>query len=139
MSIRLDLRIETDLRGLEQTALLLQTPMLLNAFLNIASARSWLAPTLGVMRLHAYLVQALVPGKATPPQAQLPGFDGAVSTSEKQDLAAFVRDLQENGDERAVEASKALENWGALEVVDMGFKGTYDTLLVMRNVNTVSK
>ncbi|KAF8554965.1 translocation protein sec63 [Imleria badia] len=118
------LRLDLGSKALEreQTALLLQTPMLLNAFLNIASARSWLAPALGVMRLHAYLVQALVPGKATPAQAQLPGFDSTVSASEKQDLATFVRDLKESGDDRAVEAGKALENWGALEVVDMGFK-----------------
>ncbi|KAF9224450.1 translocation protein sec63 [Gyrodon lividus] len=56
----------------EQTYLLLQTSALLNALLTIASARSWLSPTLGVMRLHAYIVQALVPGKSVLPQAQLP-------------------------------------------------------------------
>lgn len=104
--------------------------MLLNAFLNIASARSWLAPSLGIMRLHAYLIQALVPGKAIPLQAQLPGFDSTASSSGKQDLATFVRDLKESGDERAPEASKALENWGTLEIVDMGFKGMI--VLVMR-------
>lgn len=115
----------------EQTSLLLQTPMLLNALLNIASARSWLSPTLGVMRLHAYLVQALLPSKSTPPQAQLPGFQSAVSSSGKQDLAAFVHDLKESGDQRAPEAGKALEDWQTLEVVDMGFKGMSDMVFVM--------
>lgn len=105
--------------------------MLLNAFLNIASARSWLAPSLGIMRLHAYLVQALVPGKATL-QAQLPGFDSATPSSGKQDLATFVRDLKESGDKRAPEASKALESWGTLDIVDIGFKGTCNTVLVKR-------
>lgn len=75
------------------------------------------------MRLHAYLVQALVPGKATPLQAQLPGFDSTASSSGKQDLATFVHDLKKNGDERAPEASKALDSWGTLEVVDIAFKG----------------
>ncbi|KAG6374905.1 translocation protein sec63 [Boletus reticuloceps] len=118
------LRLELGSKALEreQTSLLLQTPMLLNAFLNVASARSWLAPTLGIMRLHAYIVQALVPGKVNSLQAQLPGFDGTSSNSGKQDLATFVRDLGESGDDRAVEASKALENLGTLEVVDLGFK-----------------
>ncbi|KAF8122761.1 translocation protein sec63 [Boletus edulis] len=127
------LRLELGSKALEreQTSLLLQTPMLLNAFLNVASARSWLAPTLGIMRLHAYIVQALVPGKVNSLQAQLPGFDGTSSNSGKQDLATIVRDLGESGDDRAVEASKALENLGTLEVVDFGFKGTYDTVLVL--------
>lgn len=125
-------RFGIHVRGLEQTSLLLQTPTLLNALLNIASARSWLAPTLGVMRLHAHLVQALVPGKTAPLQAQLPGFDSATSSSEKQDLATFVRDLKKSGDERAPEASKALESWGTLDVVDMAFKGAYDAVPVMR-------
>ncbi|KAG9317061.1 translocation protein sec63 [Chiua virens] len=118
------LRLDLGSKALEQeqASLLLQTPMLLNALLTIASARSWLAPTLGVMRLHAYLVQALVPGKATPIQAQLPGFDSTVLSTGKQDLATFVRELKENGDQRASEAGKALQSWGTLEIVDMGFK-----------------
>ena len=117
---------------LEQSALLLQTPMLLNAFLNIAMARSWLAPTLGIMRLHAYIVQALVPGKAAAAQAQLPGFDGTLSSG-KQDIVTFVRDLKKSGDERAIEANKALESWPSLEVLDIGFKGVCDVILVMRD------
>lgn len=82
------------------------------------------------MRLNAYLVQALVPGKDAPLQAQLPGFDSAASSSGKQDLATVVRKLKESGDECASEAGKALESWGTLEIVDMAFKGMY--VLVMR-------
>ena len=81
------------------------------------------------MRLHAYLVQALVPGKAASPQAQLPGFDTA-APSGKQDLATFVRDLKESGDKRALDAGKALQSWASLEVVDMGFKGMYDAVFI---------
>ena len=113
--------------------------MLLNALLNIASARSWLAPTLGVMRLHAYLVQALVPGKATPPQAQLPGFGSAAPNPRKQDLVTFVSNLKESGDKRAVEAGKALDSWGTLELVGMGFKGMYSPRPARFEVNTPSK
>ncbi|KAI9572465.1 translocation protein sec63 [Boletus coccyginus] len=118
------LRLDLGSKALEreQTSLLLQTPVLLNALLNIASARSWLAPTLGVMRLHAYLMQALVPGKATPRQAQLPGFDSSTPSSGKQDLVTFVNNLKESGDKRALEARKALESWGSLQLVGMGFK-----------------
>ncbi|KAG8218226.1 translocation protein sec63 [Butyriboletus roseoflavus] len=117
------LRLDLGSKALEQeqTSLLLQTPMLLTAFLNIASARSWLTPALGIIRLNAYLIQALVPGKATP-QAQLPGFDSAASSSGKQDLATFVRELKESGNGHASEASKTLESWGTLEIVDMVFK-----------------
>lgn len=113
--------------------------MLLNALLNIASARSWLAPTLGVMRLHAYLMQALVPGTATPRQAQLPGFDSSTPSSGKQDLVTFVNNLKESGDKRALEARKALESWGSLQLVGMGFKGKYSPCHGRFEVNTVSK
>ncbi|KAF9236397.1 translocation protein sec63 [Melanogaster broomeanus] len=93
------LRLDLGFKGLEQeqTTLLLQTPALLNALLNIATARSWLAPTLGVMRLHAYIMQALVPGKLMPPQAQFPGFD-------------------------TEEVNRVLDSCGSLEIVDIGFK-----------------
>ncbi|KIJ61032.1 hypothetical protein HYDPIDRAFT_138376 [Hydnomerulius pinastri MD-312] len=118
------LRLDLGSKALEQeqASLLLQSPMLLNALLSIAAARSWLAPTLGVMRLHAYITQALVPGKVTPSQAQLPGFDDSASTTGKQDVYAFVQALKESGDHRAEEAKKALDSWNSLEIVDMGFK-----------------
>ncbi|KIJ19749.1 hypothetical protein PAXINDRAFT_166003 [Paxillus involutus ATCC 200175] len=118
------LRLDLGSKALEQeqASLLRKTPTLLNALLNIASARSWLGPTLGAMRVHAYIAQALVPGEAVLPQAQLPGFDAATSSSEKHDLTAFVQALEESGDDRAAEARKALNNWESLEVVDIEFK-----------------
>jgi translocation protein SEC63 len=58
---------------LEQASLLRKTPTLLNALLNIASARSWLGPTLGAMRVHAYIAQALVPGEAVLRKLNSPG------------------------------------------------------------------
>jgi len=97
--------------------------MLLNALLGISAARSWLSPTLTVMRLHAYVTQALLPGKAAAPQAQLPGFDGDVDASEGKDLASFISRLEDKGDIRLSEARKAVEGWSRLDVVDMSFKG----------------
>ncbi|KIM62777.1 hypothetical protein SCLCIDRAFT_1175485 [Scleroderma citrinum Foug A] len=106
----------------EQASLLLQTPYLLNAYLNIVSARSWLSPTLAIMRLHAYLIQAIVPGKSML-HAQLPGFSlGAALSEGKQDLSSIVRTLRESGDARAEEAQKAFEALSLLDVVDMRFK-----------------
>ncbi|OAX33624.1 hypothetical protein K503DRAFT_869439 [Rhizopogon vinicolor AM-OR11-026] len=106
----------------EQAKLLLQAPMLLNALLTISAARSWLSPTLMVMRLHAYMMQALLPGKSVPPQAQLPGFDGNIDASEVRDLASFISRLEGEGDIRVSDARKALEGWSRLDVVDMSFK-----------------
>jgi len=82
------------------------------------------------MRLHAYLIQAVVPGKSML-HAQLPGFslDAAFSDG-KQDLASIVRTLRESGDARAEEAQKAFEALSLLDVVDMRFKGTFLALIV---------
>ncbi|KAG6327022.1 hypothetical protein ID866_12067, partial [Astraeus odoratus] len=103
--LRLDLNSKTLVE--EQASLLLQTPSLLNAYLNIASARNWLAPTLAIMRLHAYLAQAVVPGTAAS-QAQLPGFSSDAVANGKEDLTTLVRGLKETNDARAEEAQKAL-------------------------------
>ncbi|KAF5366562.1 hypothetical protein D9758_008999 [Tetrapyrgos nigripes] len=66
--------------GVEQTRTLLLTPTLLNALLNISMSRNWLLPTMAVMRLHAYFVQALVP-----PSSVNQGTPG--SGNDKQRLA----------------------------------------------------
>ncbi|KAI6003519.1 translocation protein sec63 [Pisolithus orientalis] len=117
------LRLELGSKALleEQKSLLLQTPLLLNAYLSIASARSWLSPTLAVMRLHAYIAQAIVPGRRSL-QAQLPGFAPDAPADEVDDLSDVVRQLRESGDERAEEAQKAFTGLGSLEIVDMRFK-----------------
>ncbi|KAI6009717.1 translocation protein sec63 [Pisolithus marmoratus] len=117
------LRLELGSKALleEQKSLLLQTPLLLNAYLSIASARNWLSPTLAVMRLHAYIAQAVVPGRRSL-QAQLPGFAPDAVAEEVDDLSDVVRQLREAGDERAEEAQKATGSLCSLDVVDMRFK-----------------
>ncbi|KIK95455.1 hypothetical protein PAXRUDRAFT_140659 [Paxillus rubicundulus Ve08.2h10] len=134
------LRLDLGSKALEQeqASLLLRTPALLNALLTIASARSWLAPTLGAMRLHAYIAQALVPGEPVLPQAQLPGFDAVTSRPEKHGLLAFVQALEGSGDDRAAEARKALNNWESLEVVDIGFKATIMSIVIGERLVTPS-
>ncbi|KAG1811249.1 Sec63 Brl domain-containing protein [Suillus subaureus] len=118
----LRLTISNEALKQEQAKLLLQAPMLLNALLGISAARSWLSPTLMVIRLHAYVTQALLPGKTAAPQAQLPGFDGDADASEGKDLASFISRLEDEGDIRITEARKAVEGWSRLDVVDMSFK-----------------
>lgn len=118
----LRLKISDEALKQEQAKLLLQAPVLLNALLGISAARSWLSPTLMVMRLHAYVTQALLPGKTVVPQAQLPGFDGDAYASEGKDLASFISRLEDEGDIRITEARKAVEGWSRLDVVDMSFK-----------------
>lgn len=118
----LRLKISDEALKQEQAKLLLQAPMLLNALLGISAARSWLSPSLMVMRLHAYVMQALLPGKTVAPQAQLPGFDDHVDVSEGKDLASFISRLEDEGDIRITEARKAVEGWSRLDVVDMSFK-----------------
>ncbi|KAI6099044.1 translocation protein sec63 [Pisolithus sp. B1] len=117
------LRLEVGSKALleEQKSLLLQTPLLLNAYLSIASARNWLSPTLAVMRLHAYIAQAVVPGRRIL-QAQLPGLGPDTATDEVDDLSDLVRQLKETGDERTEKAAKAFGSLACLEVVDMRFK-----------------
>lgn len=118
----LRLNINDEALKREQAKLLLQAPILLNALLGISAARSWLTPTLMVMRLHAYVTQALLPGKTVAPQAQLPGFDGDTDASEGKDLASFISRLEDEGDIRKTEARKAIEGWSRLDIVDMSFK-----------------
>lgn len=107
-------------------------PTLLNSLLNIALSHNWLTPTLSVMRLHAFIMQALNP--VTQPSdtlkfAQLPDFDTqeaeklAKSLSEDVTFPAFVEELEKRNDPRLSEAKIAAESVGKLEVVDASFKG----------------
>ncbi|KAG2130456.1 translocation protein sec63 [Suillus bovinus] len=130
----LRLKISNDALKHEQAKLLLQAPMLLNALLGISAARSWLIPTLMVMRLHAYVTQALLPGKPVAPQAQLPGFDGDADVSEGKDLALFISRLEDEGDIRKTEARKAVEGWSRLDVVDVSFKVIGERLITPSSI-----
>ncbi|KZT13196.1 uncharacterized protein LAESUDRAFT_669586 [Laetiporus sulphureus 93-53] len=109
----------------EQAELLLQTPTLLNSMLNISISRNWLQPTLSVMRLHAYLAQALVPGQNNLKLAQLPGVSPAEAAElapKAGDMEDLISSLEKNGDERVEEIKKATEKWGKVEVLDASLK-----------------
>lgn len=119
---------------------MLQTPVLLNAMVNIVSSRNWLLQTLAVMRLPAYIVQALVPGNTTRSKwAQLPG----VSVDESLELSATcnsVRDvsgtLQSKSDSRLTDVKTASEVWKRPEIVDASFKGMCDAIICRHVVLT---
>ncbi|GLB33376.1 putative sec63 protein [Lyophyllum shimeji] len=109
----------------DQTEILLQTPLLLSALLNISMSRNWLAPTLSVMRLHAYLTQALLPGPERQRFAQLPGIkidDVSTLASQATDISDVVHALEQQQDSRVVDVKKALAKWGRAEIADAAFK-----------------
>jgi translocation protein SEC63 len=110
----------------EQSRLLLHLPQLLNALLTVSTSRSWLLPTLSIMRLHAYLAQAVMPGDNRFSLAQLPGIqadDVKELESQVTELEDFVEILDMRGDDRVGDIRKAVQNWGRLELVDASFKG----------------
>lgn len=120
-----DVRIYRPNKAIEQVQVLLQTPILLNSFLNISQSRNWLLPTLAGMRLHAYVAQALPPGEAQLRLAQLPGFDPeevVKQSAKSESLGDFVSTLEEKRDERVLEVKKAFEQWGKVQIVDAAFK-----------------
>ncbi|KAG5645765.1 hypothetical protein DXG03_005302 [Asterophora parasitica] len=109
----------------EQTEILLQTPLLLTALLNIATSRNWLSSSIAVMRLHAYITQALLPGSERLRFAQLPNIkiDEVLTLApEASDIADFVHALEEKQDGRVVDVKKAVAKWGRAEIVDAAFK-----------------
>ncbi|KAI0773666.1 DnaJ-domain-containing protein [Fomes fomentarius] len=110
----------------ELTEILLHTPVLLNSMLNITMSRNWLLPTTAAMRLHAYLTQALLPGKEELKAAQLPGITPAeapaLSSSESSDFSAAVSALSKSQSSALLDAEKALERLGQTEIVDASFK-----------------
>ncbi|KAI0687349.1 translocation protein sec63 [Earliella scabrosa] len=110
----------------EQTRVLLQTPVLLNSMLNITMSRNWLLPTIAAMRLHAYLTQALLPGKEELKAAQLPGISPSeapsLSSSDSSDFSAAVSSLSKSDSSSLHDAEKALERFGQTEIVDASFK-----------------
>ncbi|EGO04169.1 hypothetical protein SERLA73DRAFT_67885 [Serpula lacrymans var. lacrymans S7.3] len=98
----------------EQTDVILQTPLLLNALLNIAASRSWLSPTLSVMRLHACMVQASLPEKEGSPS------DDFSSLGRKSDA---VKDIMKGDyNNKPEQAQKVLQNRCRLDIVDVSFK-----------------
>jgi translocation protein SEC63 len=117
----------------EQSQILLQTPTLLNALLNITTARNWLMPSLAVMRLHGYITQGLLPGQMRSKWAQLPGISSdeslqlSSSCSSADELAQLFREI---ADPRASDVTSASQVWRKLEIVDATFKVIGERIVV---------
>ncbi|KAF8164785.1 Sec63 Brl domain-containing protein [Crassisporium funariophilum] len=117
------LRLEIQDAGLrkQQKQVILQTPLLLNALLNVSISRNWLFPSLFIMRLHAYFTQALPPSASERQRfTQLPGIgqDDVKTVGPKaKDMADFLHSLEEKDDPRLKNVKKAMEKWGHVEIV----------------------
>ncbi len=107
---------------LEQRRVLLHTPTLLNALLTIATSRNWFVPTMSVMRLHAYIIQALLPTQS--PLAQLPDVKPA-EVPRVGDVSQIISKLTEESDVRAADIRKAAEKWGNVDIYDASFRGKF--------------
>ncbi|KAJ7090585.1 Sec63 Brl domain-containing protein [Mycena crocata] len=119
----------------EQSALLLQTPLLLNALLTISQSRNWLGPTLAIMRLHAFFTQALPPAPAPRHQlAQLPHIKASEVPVNNKNYAAFAHTLKEQEDGRVVDVQKALGHWGRAEIVDVSFRVIGERLITPSSI-----
>jgi len=119
------LRLPLPLPALEQEQddLLLQTKDMLKSMLSMALAHNWLALSVKVMRLHAALAQAVVPGSPSAAVKQLPKIKNEeVADDAPEDLETRLMQWQKLGDVRLEEAKKAFGKWGRLEVVDAYFK-----------------
>jgi translocation protein SEC63 len=109
-----------------QTQVLLQSPTLLNALLAITTARNWSQPSIAAMRLHAYLAQGILPGSQGARWAQLPGLqksDIRALPAASRDFADVITHLEEQKNNIAEDARKAMERWGRIEIVDAKFRG----------------
>ena len=74
------------------------------------------------MRLHAYLAQALLPGKQQLKLAQLPNVKVGEETS-VDTVEEYVGTLEQKKDGRIDDVKRALDAWGRLELVEASFKG----------------
>jgi len=111
----------------EQKEVLLQTPLLLNALLNVSIARTWLLPTLATMRLFAAFAQALPPTASDRLRlTQLPGIsveDITAVAPKAKDMSDVLHSLEEKDDPRSKDVKKTLEKWGRVQIVEAAFKG----------------
>jgi len=110
----------------EQKQVLLQTPLLLNALLNVCVARTWLLPTLAVMRLYSLVAQALPPTASDKLRlTQLPGIDekDIETLTPKASMKDLLYMLEEKKDPRAGDVKAALQKWGRVEIVEATFRG----------------
>ncbi|KAJ6485922.1 Sec63 Brl domain-containing protein [Mycena sanguinolenta] len=119
----------------EQSALILQTPLLLSALLTISQSRNWLAPTLAIMRLNAFFTQALPPSTLPKHQlAQLPSIKSSEVPANDSDYAAFAETLEGKSDSRVVDVRKALSHWGRIEIVDVSFRVIGERIIVPSSI-----
>ncbi|KAH9172135.1 Sec63 Brl domain-containing protein [Lactarius sanguifluus] len=121
----LRLPVEDPVLQKRQTQVLLQTPALLNALLNITTARNWSQPSIAAMRLHAYLAQGILPGSPGARWAQLPGMkrgDIRALPATSRDFADVISHLEEQKNVLVEDARKAVERWGRIEIVNATFK-----------------
>ncbi|KZV63236.1 hypothetical protein PENSPDRAFT_657466 [Peniophora sp. CONT] len=107
-----------------QARVVLNTPSLLNAYLNISAPRNWLAPMLAAMRLQAYLAQAVAPGltDAQARIAQLPVDEKDETALQASDIAGIASALKEKGDAHSEDVSKVADRWGRAVIADAAFK-----------------
>ncbi|KAI0313248.1 Sec63 Brl domain-containing protein [Amylostereum chailletii] len=108
-----------------QRQVLMRTPALLNALLNISMARAWFLPMVATMRLHAYLAQAVLPGSRQAKFEQLPGISESTVAElgpDATDIAEVARLLDIKGDKSSDDVKKAADRWGRLELVDASFR-----------------
>ncbi|KAF9475267.1 translocation protein sec63 [Pholiota conissans] len=110
----------------QQQEVILQTPLLLNALLNVAVARTWLLPSLAIMRLHAYFIQALPPNANEHLRlTQLPGIstDNLAEIAPKaKSFTDVLQSLEEKADPRSSDVKKAIAKWGSVDLVSASFK-----------------
>ncbi|KAJ3507822.1 hypothetical protein NLJ89_g6088 [Agrocybe chaxingu] len=132
----------------QQKEVLLQTPLLLNALLNVSIVRTWLMPTLTIIRLYAFLAQALPPNASDKMRfTQLPGIttedvakfaEKAKERSEKdgkvRDMSDLLFELEAKEDGRARDVRKAMEKWGRVEIVDAAFKVIGETVIAPSSI-----
>jgi len=132
------LRIPADLAlQHEQQELLLHAPLLLNSLLSITVTRSWLLPTLATLRMHAYLAQAIPPGRHPMLFAQLPGVqeeEAQKLTESVETIEELVDTLQHDGDDRVQDVKRAAENWGKLDLLHADFKVIGDRLVTPSSI-----
>ncbi len=110
----------------EQKKVVLQTPLLLNALLNVCIARTWLLPTLAVMRLYSLVAQALPPTASDRLRlTQLPGIgeQDVATLTPKANMKDLLCVLEEKKDPRAGDVKEALQKWGHVEIVEATFRG----------------
>lgn len=110
----------------EQRQVLLQTPLLLSALLNVCIARTWLSPTLAVMRLHSSVAQAIPPNASDRLHlTQLPGisFKDLEKLPAKASMVDLLHSLEEKKDPRLNNVRRTLEKWGRVEIVEATFRG----------------